>query len=151
MDIYIYGSIKGRRDRKALTMSNLYRNSTNILDLPDEMLCAILNKLNMIDIFYSLVDANQRFDRLALDSIDIHHLNFVDKPLVKRYSSSIDDQVLDQICRKLFPRICNDVYKLTIEPLSLERVLGIGDYPHLHSVSLINFPTETLLSQLTGK
>jgi hypothetical protein len=138
-------------DRKTSTMSNLYRNSMNILDLPDEMLCAILKKLNMVEIFYSLVDVNERFDRLALDSLYIHHLVFVVKPLVKRYSSSIDDQVLEQICRKILPRIWNDVYKLTVEPLSLERVLGIANYPHLHSLSLVNFPAETLLSQLTGK
>jgi hypothetical protein len=151
IDIYVYGSINGRRDRKASTMSNLHRNSVNILDLPDEMLCAILKKLNMVDIFYSLVRVNQWFERLALDSIDIHHLNFVVKPLVKRYSCSIDDQVLDQICRKIFPRICNDVYKLTVGRLSLERVLGIADYPHLHSLPLINFPAKKLLSKLTGK
>src|SRR5271169_1904267 len=104
MDIYVYRRINGRRHRKASMMSNLYRNSMNILDLPDEMLCAILNKLNMVDVFYSLVDVNERFDRLVLDPLYIHHhhhhLDFVVEPLVKRYSSSIDDQVLDEICRK---------------------------------------------------
>ena len=48
-------------------MSN--NNEINILDLPDEILLSILNKLNNIDILYSLVDVNQRFDRLALNSI----------------------------------------------------------------------------------
>jgi hypothetical protein len=132
-------------------MSNLYKNSVNILDLPDEMLCAILNNLSMVDIFYSLVDVNERFERIALHCIDIHHLNFVVESLVERYCCSIDERVLDQICRKILPRICNDVYKLTVEPLSLKRVLGIADYPHLHSLSLINFPAKKLLSQLTGK
>ena len=123
----------------------------NILDLPDEMLCAILNKLSMVDIFYSLVDVDERLDRLVLHSLYVYHLNFVIKSLVKRYSSSIDDQVLDHVCRKLFPRVCNDVYRLTVEPLSLERVLGIAHYPHLSSLSLINFPGKALVSQLTGK
>ncbi len=123
----------------------------NILNLPDEMLYAILNKLSMVNVFYSLVDVNERFDRLALDSLYIHHLNFMGKPLVKCYPSSTDDQVLDQICRKILPRICNNVYKLTVGRLSLERVLGIADYPQLYSLSLVHFPVKTLLSQLSGK
>jgi len=53
------------------------KNDINILDLPDEMLRAIFNKLNMLDMLYSLVDVNQRFDRLVLDYLYIHHLEFV--------------------------------------------------------------------------
>lgn len=40
--------------------------------------------------------------------------------------------------------------KLTVDPLSLERVLAAADYPHLHALSLINFPEKLLLSQLKG-
>ena len=72
----------------------------NILALPDEMLCAILNKLHMVDVFYSLVNVNERFDRLALDSLYVHHLDFVIKPIVKPYSSSIDKQVLEKFLQK---------------------------------------------------
>jgi hypothetical protein len=32
----------------------------NILDLPDEILLVILNKMNMVDVLYSLIDVNQR-------------------------------------------------------------------------------------------
>ena len=123
----------------------------NILDLPNELLCAILNKLSMVDVFYSLVDVNKRCDRLALDSLYVHHLDLVVKSKVKHYSSSTSDQVLNKICKTILPRICNDVYKLSVEPLSLEPVLGIAHYPRLHTLALVNFPTERLLSQLTGK
>jgi hypothetical protein len=123
----------------------------NILNLPDEMLCTILKNLNMVDIFYSLVDVNERFDQLTLHPLYTHHLNFVIEPFIQHYSCSVDDQVLDQICRKVLPQICNDIYQLTVEPLSLERVLSSANYPHLHSLSLVNFPSEILLSQLTGK
>jgi len=44
------------------------KKDINILDLLDEMLRAIFNKLNMIDMLYSLVDVNRRFDRLSLYS-----------------------------------------------------------------------------------
>ena len=123
----------------------------NILALPDELLYAILNKLRMIDVFYSLVNVNERFDRLVLDSLYVRHLDFVFIPLVKRYSTSINNQVFDQICRKVLPRINSHVYKLSVGPLTLERVLDIANYPHLHSLSLVSFTAERLLSQLTGK
>ena len=131
----IYGIINGRKGRKTSTMVNFDTNPMNLFTLPDEMLCAILNKLSMVDVFYSLVGVNERFDRLALDSLYIHHLYLVVKPIVRRYSSSTGDQVLDNICKTILPQICNDVYKLTVELLSLELVLGIAHYPHLHSLS----------------
>jgi hypothetical protein len=108
----------------------------NILDLPDEILHIIFNKLNTIDIFYSLVGVNQRFDRLALDSLVIHHLD-----LVIRQSnipnSSVDNHIFDKICLKILPRINENVTKLTIDPCSMERILGAVDYPQLHSLLLV--------------
>ena len=65
--------------------SNNY--NTNILDLPDEMLLAIFNKLNMVDVLYSLVDVNKRFNRLILDPFYIHNLDFtVKRSLLERTS-----------------------------------------------------------------
>jgi hypothetical protein len=60
-------------------MDILNNNNINILDLPDEILQFIFNKLNIVDILYSLVDVNQRFDRLALDPLYIQHLDSVIK------------------------------------------------------------------------
>ena len=56
-------------------MNSLNTNRMDILDLPDEILCAILNKLNMIDVFDSLVHINERFDRLIFDTAFIHHVD----------------------------------------------------------------------------
>jgi hypothetical protein len=52
-------------------MNNLNNNHFNILDFPDEILFIIFEKLNMVDVLYSLVDVNRRFDRLVLDSLYI--------------------------------------------------------------------------------
>lgn len=125
--------------------------STNILTLPDELLCVILKNLSTIDVFYSLVDVNERFHRLALDPLSVGHLDFMFEPLIKRSSTSIDSHFLEKICKKILPQISNVVYKLTVAPLFLEAVLGNGDYPRLYSLILVNFPEEKLLSQLTGK
>ena len=103
-------------------------NCMNIFDLPDEMLCAILNKLSMVDVFYSLVDVNERFDRVALDSMCNHHVDLVLKRSIQ-YVPSTDAQIVDQICRKVLPRINSHVYKLSVEPLALNCVLGIANYP----------------------
>ncbi|CAF4786337.1 unnamed protein product, partial [Rotaria sp. Silwood2] len=121
----------------------------NILDLPDEMLLAILNKMNMVDVLYSLVDVNQRFDRLVLDSLYVCHLNFTNKSLLNR-NSAIAKQVLDRICEKIFPRIYHKINKLTVQSLSMERILRTMNYPQLHSLSLVNFKQKILLQHLTG-
>ena len=152
--VYVY--IKRRRgDRlkqidQASKMNTLSRNCLSILDLPDELLRAIFNKLDMVDVLYSMVNVNQWFDRLALDSVYTHHLDFVVKSSLKCYSSSVDHQIVDQICRKILPRIHYQIDKLTVEPFSMGRVLSTADYPELYSLSLLNFPAETLIPYLTG-
>jgi len=133
---------------KPLNMNIFKRNDINIFDLPDEILRIIFNKLNTISIFYSLVGVNKRFDRLALDSFYIHHLDFV----IKRsdvQNSSADDQSLDQICSKILPRINEKVTKLTVDPFSIKRILGAVHYPQLHSLSLLNYQPDIFLRHLT--
>ncbi|CAF3287223.1 unnamed protein product [Rotaria sp. Silwood2] len=130
-------------------MNILNNNDMNILDLPDEMLLAILNKMNMVDVLYSLVDVNQRFDRLVLDSLYICHLNLANNSFLNR-NSGIPNQVLDRISEKIFPLIHHKINKLTVQPLSMERTLLNMNYPQLHSLSLVNFKQKILLQHLTG-
>jgi hypothetical protein len=130
-------------------MNTLSSNDINIFDLPDEMLRAIFNKLNMVDILYSLVDVNQRFNRLALDSLYIYHLDFVVKQS-DIYNSSVDFNIIKGICKKILPRINEKVNKITVEPLSMERVLGAVHYPQLHSLSVINIQDKIFLQHLAG-
>ncbi|CAF3221267.1 unnamed protein product [Rotaria sp. Silwood2] len=119
----------------------------NILNLPDELLIAIFNKLDAVDILYSLVDVNQRFYRLALDLSVIRYLNFV----IKRddiQNSLIDTQILEGICSKILPRINEKVNKLTVDQYSVECILGTIDYPRLHSLSLVYYESKILLQHL---
>ena len=51
-------------------------NKMNLIDLPNEVLLIILEKLKTIDVLYSLVDVHQRFDRI-FDLIDIRDVNLV--------------------------------------------------------------------------
>ncbi|CAF4563338.1 unnamed protein product, partial [Rotaria magnacalcarata] len=54
-------------------------NDINILDLPDEILLIILRKLDMVDVFYSLVNLNKRFNQLVLEPLYIDHLDLTVK------------------------------------------------------------------------
>ncbi|CAF2056181.1 unnamed protein product [Rotaria magnacalcarata] len=134
-------------------MNILNNTNINILDLPDEILRTIFNKLNMVDILYSLVDVNQRFDRLALDSLYIHHLDLV----IKRddiHNSSVDTHIIERICSKILPRINDKVTKFILEPLSVKRVLGTIHYPQLYSdefylISSVILLVSKYLSDLT--
>ncbi|CAF3495359.1 unnamed protein product [Rotaria socialis] len=123
-------------------------NNIIILDLPNEILVIIFNKLNMIDAFYSLVDVNERFNRLVFDRLYIHNLDLTVKS--SNRMSSINNQMLDKVCEKILPRIYHQVNKLTVEPYSIERLLFTTGYPQLDSLSLINFQKETFYKYLTG-
>jgi hypothetical protein len=121
----------------------------NILDLPNEMLLTISNKLNMIDVLYSLVDVNERFDRLVLDPLYIHHLDMTIKPWLGCVFS-INKQVLDRICEKVLPRIYHQVNQVSVEPHSIQRILHTVNYPQLYSLSLVHFPEDILFQYLSG-
>ncbi|CAF3381034.1 unnamed protein product [Rotaria sp. Silwood2] len=130
-------------------MSNNSR--LNILDLPNEILLIIINKLNMVDVLYSLADINERFNRLIFDPLYIYNLDMtiITTKLMFRHSLSIDNQILDRICENVLPRIHHHVNKLTLEPNSMERVLYSSNYSQLYSLSLVDFQEEMLLQYLT--
>ncbi|CAF2933740.1 unnamed protein product [Rotaria sp. Silwood2] len=124
-------------------MNFLNSNDINILDLPDEILSIIFNKLNTIDIFYSLVGVNHRFDLLTLDPLVIHHFDFaIEKSHVH------NSYILDKVCSKILPRINDKITKLTLDSFSTQRILSAVKYPHLHSFSLINYQSYVLLRHL---
>jgi len=129
------------------------KNRLNILDLPNEILFIIFNKLNMVDVLYSLVDVTQRFDQLVLNPHYIRNLDLTSTTMKSYFDIiySIDNQVLERICRNILPRIHHQVNELIVEQHSMERVLHTINYPQLNSLSLIDFHEEILLKYLTGK
>ena len=50
-------------------------NHPHIFDLPNEILFIIINKLNIVDVSYSLVDLNERFAQLVLNPLYIQNLD----------------------------------------------------------------------------
>ncbi|CAF4046683.1 unnamed protein product [Rotaria sp. Silwood1] len=103
----------------------------------------------MVDVLYSLVSVNQRFDRLVLDPFNIHHLDLRIKSLIE-HNFSVGNQVLDRICGEILPRINNKINKLTLDQHSMESILRPIVYPQLYSLTLVNLQSDTLLPYLTG-
>ena len=133
-------------------MNSLVINNLNILDLPNEILLIISKKLNTVDALYSLVDVNERFDELVLDSLHIRNLDVVSMIIKSNFDRtiSIDNRVLSRICEKILPRIHHQLNELTVEQHSMKRILLTVNYPQLYSLSLVNFQEEILFQYLTG-
>jgi len=134
---------------------NISKNNKhlNILDLPNEILLIIFNKLNMVDVLYSLVNVTQRFDQLILDPLYIQSLDMTSM-MMKSYADriySIDNQLLGRICKNILPRIHHQINELIVEQHSMEHLIHTINYPQLYSLSLIDFQEEILRNYLIGK
>jgi hypothetical protein len=108
-------------------------STVKFVDLSDEILLIILTKLNNIDVLYSLIGVNQKFDRLAQDIIFTQSLDFTS------ISSNEDDQsIINRFCLHIVPRIQHNIQCLTLDPWSMDSVLCIEDYPKLYKLTLVN-------------
>ncbi|CAF1035892.1 unnamed protein product [Adineta steineri] len=128
------------------------KNYLNILDIPDEILFLIFQKLNAVEVFSTLEDVNQRFHRLAIDPLLIRDLNMTTITNINSFydqNSLMDSKVLSRICKKILPQIHTQVQKLTVEQDSMKEILRAGNYPQLYSLSLINCEEEILYQYLT--
>ncbi|CAF4364651.1 unnamed protein product, partial [Adineta steineri] len=105
----------------------------------------------MVDVLYSLVDVTQRFDQLIFDPFYIQNLDMTSMMMKSFYDCiySIEDKVLDRICKNILPRIHYQINELIIEQNSLERVLHTIDYPQLYSLLLMDSTEEVLLKYIT--
>ncbi|CAM4986087.1 unnamed protein product [Rotaria socialis] len=133
-------------------MDTFKKNNLNMLDLLDEILLIIFNKLNTIDTLYSLVDVNERFNRLVFNALHIHNLDTTNMVIRSYYDRrfSIDDNILSKICEKILPRIYHQLNELIVEQNSVKHIFRTGNYPQLDSLSLIDFQKEILFQYLTG-
>ncbi|CAF3598527.1 unnamed protein product [Adineta steineri] len=124
-------------------------NHSNIFNLPNEILFIIINKLNIADASYSLVDVNERFVQLVFDSLYIQKLDITFMTMKSFYQRtfSIHEQVLSNLCENILPKIHDQVKQLTIEQHSIECILTYN-YPQLYSLSLVNFEEEVLYQYL---
>jgi hypothetical protein len=89
----------------------------------------------MVDVFYSITDVNQRFNRLALDSHYVRDLKMstmMNTDTLYNETSSIDTTVLSRICSNILPEIHHQVRKLTVDQNSMKAILHAANYPQLY-------------------
>ena len=50
-------------------------NQLSLVDLPNEIFLMVMKKLNMIDVLYSFVDLNERWNDLVLNPLYVHRVD----------------------------------------------------------------------------
>ena len=122
---------------------NMNRSNVHLLDLPDEILLIILNKLNNVEVLYSLFDINNgRLNILTQENTFTNILKFV----------TIDDtSLLDQFCIDILPRIRRNVKCFIFDPCLMERILLVTDYPNLTELKIHHFHQEIAFNYFTSK
>ncbi|CAM4870442.1 unnamed protein product [Rotaria socialis] len=106
----------------------------------------------MVDVLYSFVDINQRFDQLVFDPFYIRNLNMTFMTMKSFYDRmySINNHVFDKICKNVLPKIYHQINELIVEQNSMERVLHNINYPQLYSLTLLGFSENVLFNHLTS-
>jgi hypothetical protein len=124
--------------------------TVQLIDLPDELLLMIFNKLNSFQLLYSLMGINTRLDKTLSDPIFTRNLT-----LLRHISNSVIcplvDTVLDRFCSQILPQIHYKINMLNLESLSMERILFAADYPNLYGLSLHNIDEKTAERVFNGK
>ena len=110
----------------------MYHSAISIMDLPDEMIMKIWNKLSKIDVIYSFVGVNRRFDKLVRDASYTRSIQLI-KGNSTGNSCALSNRTIDRYCLNILPKIHHLIKCFTIEPFYMKRILLSGDYPHLYN------------------
>ncbi|CAF1541597.1 unnamed protein product [Rotaria sordida] len=120
-----------------------------LFDLPDEILIIIFKKLNNVELLYSLMDVNKRLNQILHDPIFTDRLSLV-KVTSNGLAYPLVDAVLDRFCLQIVPKIHNKIKWLSLESLSMERILLATDYPNLCGLGLYNMNEKTAMRFFRG-
>ncbi|CAF3890248.1 unnamed protein product [Rotaria sp. Silwood1] len=115
-------------------------------DLPDEILIYIFKKLYNVEVLYSLMDVNQRLNRIVHDTIFTRDLYLLEYLPDNKTSSPLSDSILDQFCSKILPEIGRRIEALYLEQTSMKRILHVTNYPNLNNLSLFHIDSETAMA-----
>ncbi|CAF3363351.1 unnamed protein product [Rotaria socialis] len=105
-------------------------------DLPDEILMYIFKKFYNDELLYSLMDVNQRLNRILHDRIFTRHLCLLKYCRIDNSTIPLQDSILDRFCLKILPKIGHQIETLSLERTSIERVLRATNYPNLNNLVL---------------
>ncbi|CAF2774806.1 unnamed protein product [Rotaria sp. Silwood2] len=125
-------------------------SSAQLNDLPDEILCIIFKKLNELDVLYSFIGVNKRFNKIVHDSIFTSSLTLFNYlPCDCIYP--LPDLMLDRFCLQILPKIHHKIKWLDLEPLSMKRILLSANYPNLFGLGIYNIEIQTASNLFTDE
>ncbi|CAF1132867.1 unnamed protein product [Adineta steineri] len=119
--------------------------STELNDLPDEILMIILKKLFNTEVLYSLIDVNKRFNTIVRDPIFTNKLTLM-RCLSNNRNYPLPDPILDRFCFQILPSIRHKIKWLNLESSSMKRILNVTNYPNLYGLGLYDLEIETARS-----
>ena len=120
-----------------------------MMDLPNEMIYTIWNKLDRIDVLYSFMGVNKRFNELVCNMVYTRSIDLI-QPNNYNGNSSLTYPILDRFCLHILPQIHELVECLTLESISMERILSAGHYPHLQKLTIVNIKPEFVIQYFIG-
>ncbi len=120
-------------------------------DLPDEILMYIFKKLYNDEVLYSLMDVNQRLNRILHDRIFTRHLCLLKYCRIDNSTIPLPDLILDRFCSKILPKIRHQIETLYLEGTSIERVLHARNYINLNKLGLCDITYNEAMYLFTGK
>jgi len=137
-------------EEKKRSMMSKQQSFIELIDLPDEILLKIFNELNNVDVLYSLMGVNTRFDKILNDLKFTNSLTLLECELDDSIYS-LPDPILARFCSQIIPQIFNKIKWLDIESTSMERVLLAANYSNLYGLGLYNLTEESIIRIFSGK
>ncbi|CAF1244129.1 unnamed protein product [Rotaria sp. Silwood1] len=122
-------------------------SSIQLNDLPNENLVLIFKNLNNINLLYSIIGVNKRFNEIAHDSMFTNCLTLFGY-LTNGYIYPLPKLMLDRFCLQILPEIHHKINWLDLEPLTMKRILLSANYPNLTGLGLVNIEKQTALNLL---
>ncbi|CAF4153183.1 unnamed protein product, partial [Rotaria sordida] len=112
-------------------------------DIPCEILLIIFQKLDNIDVLYSLHGLNKQLNKIIGDPIFTTSLNFVkwsSNKFINKLSSNV---ILNRFCLQILPDISIRIKWFHLESSSIKRILRAANYPNLYGLGLYNMKEKT--------
>jgi hypothetical protein len=121
-----------------------------LLELPDEILLIIFDKLGSVNVLYSLLNSTQRLDQIARNIDYTKSINFSIE-LSDGQFTTIDPDKLHRFCVEILPQINHHIQAMTLETVTIERILLATQFPNLNTIVLVGCSPDVLLRHFTGK
>src|ERR1700722_19426392 len=112
-----------RKLRKNKHMNTKMEHSiVQLIDLPDELLVMIFQRLNNVELLYSLMGINTRLDRIISDPVFTTYLTLF-RYFSNHHICPLVDTVLGRFCSQILPKIHYKINVLHLESSSMGRIL----------------------------